>query len=258
MNNSIDNRFITDPEELKFISDVVNQVLDSKHHLADIKDLQAALKEVSLERGQEVQMNLVFEENQLTGFNFSFKNNTSKTTETIPFSQQQLNIESEKGSIISKEQTTTIATTESRSNLISSPSPGYITLTPGLQVTEQRIINSEPPENQENLTSPFPVRSNINPSLTNIANQLTNQHELNGLLLTGLPLESGISLSDTLRVEEKPDIQTAGLAVLKRFQQILPQEFIELKAGEAPKSFNWKIQSQISNITFVLKQLKLI
>ena len=65
MNNSIDNHFITDPEKLKFISDVVNQVLDSKHHLADIKDLQAALKEVSLERGQEVQMNLVFEESQL-------------------------------------------------------------------------------------------------------------------------------------------------------------------------------------------------
>ncbi|MGB3655678.1 MAG: hypothetical protein WBA41_31325 [Rivularia sp. (in: cyanobacteria)] len=54
MNNSLDNCFITDPAELKFISDVVNQVLDSKHHLADIKDLQAALKEVSLERGQEV------------------------------------------------------------------------------------------------------------------------------------------------------------------------------------------------------------
>jgi hypothetical protein len=47
-------------------------------------------------------------------------------------------------------------------------------------------------------------------------------------------------LTDTLRVEEKPDIQTAGLALLKRFQQILPQEFMELKAGEAPKSFNWK------------------
>lgn len=240
MNNSLDNCFITDPAELKFISDVVNQVLDSKHHLADVKDLQAALKEVSLERGQEVQMNLVFDENQLTGFNFSFKDDPSKTTETIPFKQQQLDIESEKGSIISYEQITTIATTESRSNLIPSPSPGYITLTPGLQVEDQRIINSEPPENQEILTSPFPARGNINPSLTNIANQLANQQEVNGLLLTGLPLKTGISLSDTLLLEDKPDIQTAGLAILKRFQQILPQEFMELKAGEVPKSFNWK------------------
>ena len=154
MNNSIDNCFITEPEELKFISDVVNQALDSKHHLGHIKDLQAALKEVSLERGQEVQMNLVFDENQLTGFNFSFKDDPSKTIETIPFKQHQLDIESEKGNIISKAQTTIIATTESKSNLISSPSPGYITLTPGLQVEDQRIINSELPENQENLTSP--------------------------------------------------------------------------------------------------------
>ncbi|MGB3655677.1 MAG: hypothetical protein WBA41_31320, partial [Rivularia sp. (in: cyanobacteria)] len=113
-------------------------------------------------------------------------------------------------------------------------------MTPGLQVEDQRIINSEPPENQEILTSPFPARGNINPSLTNIANQLANQQEVNGLLLTGLPLKTGISLSDTLLLEDKPDIQTAGLAILKRFQQILPQEFMELKAGESPKAFNWK------------------
>ena len=259
MNHSTDNYFLTDPEELKFISDVVNQVLDSRHHLADIKDLQAALREVSLEHGKEIQMNLVFEENQLAGFNFSFTNNPSKTTDTIPFNQQQINIESEKGSIISYEQTTTIATIQSEHNLTNfSLSPGYITLTPGLQVEDQRIINEEPPENHTILKSSFSVQSNINPSLINIANQLTNQQEVNGLLLTGLPLKSSISIRDTLKVEDKPDIQTAGLALLKRFEQVLPQEFIELKAGETPKAFNWKIQNQISNIAFVLKQLKLI
>ncbi len=73
MKNSIDNCLITDPLDLNYISHVVNQVLESKHHLADITDLQAALKEVSLKHGQEIQMNLVFEENQLSGFNFSFK-----------------------------------------------------------------------------------------------------------------------------------------------------------------------------------------
>ena len=241
MNNSLDNCFITDPEELKYISDVVNQVLDSKHHLADVKDLQATLKEVSLEHGKEIQMNLVFKENQLSGFNFSFTNNPSKTTDTIPFNQQQLNIESEKGNIISKEQTTTIATTKSENNLTNSfPLPGHITLTPGLQVEDQHIINDESPENHTILKSSFSVQGNINPSLINIANQLTNQQEVNGLLLTGLPLKSSISIRDTLKVEDKPDIQTAGLALLKRFEQVLPQEFMELKAGETPKAFNWK------------------
>ncbi|NJM23196.1 MAG: hypothetical protein HC907_33305 [Richelia sp. SM1_7_0] len=240
MKNSIDNCLITDPLDLNYISHVVNQVLESKHHLADITDLQAALKEVSLKHGQEIQMNLVFEENQLSGFNFSFKDEPSKATATIPFKQQQLNIESEKGNIISYEQKTTIATTESKSNLISSPSPGYITLTPGLQVEYQHIVNEEPPENHTILKSSFSVQGNINPGLINIANQLANQPEINGLLLTGLPLKSSISIRDTLKVEDKPDIQTAGLAILKRFQQILPQEFMELKAGEVPKSFNWK------------------
>ena len=241
MSNSIDDCFITDPSDLNYISDVVNQVLDNRHHLADVKGLQAALKEVSLEHGKEIQMNLVFEENQLAGFNFSFTNNPSKTTDTISFNQQQINIESEKGNIISYEQTTTIAATESEHNLTnSSPSPGYITLTPGLQVEDQHIINDEPPENHTILKSSFSVQGNINPSLINIANQLTNQQEVNGLLLTGLPLKSSISIRDTLKVEDKPDIQTAGLALLKRFEQVLPQEFMELKAGETPKAFNWK------------------
>ncbi|NJM17976.1 MAG: hypothetical protein HC907_04235 [Richelia sp. SM1_7_0] len=240
MNNSIDNCFITDPEELKYISDVVNQVLDDKHNLTDVKDFQAALREASLELGREIQMNLVFDENQLSGFNFSFQDDPNKTTATIPFKQQQLNVESEKGSIISKEQTTTISTKESKSNLISLSSPGYITLTPELQVEDQHIINEEPPENHTILKSSFSVQGNINPGLINIANQLTNQQEVNGLLLTGLPLKSSISLRDTLKVEDKPDIQTAGLALLKRFEQVLPQEFMELKAGETPKAFNWK------------------
>ncbi|MBE9216443.1 hypothetical protein IQ247_27925, partial [Plectonema cf. radiosum LEGE 06105] len=241
MSNSIDDCFITDPSDLNYISEVVNQVLNNRHHLADIKDLQAALREVSLEHGKEIQMNLVFEENQLAGFNFSFTNNLSKTTDTIPFEQQQINIDSAKGEIISYKQTTIITATQSENNLTNSfPSPGYITLTPGLQVEDQRIINEEPLENQKFIKLPFPVISNINPSLTNIANQLANQQEVNGLLLTGLPLKTGISLTDTLRVEEKPDIQTAGLALLRRFEQVLPQEFMELKAGETPKAFNWK------------------
>ena len=241
MSNSIDNCFITDPLDLNYISHVVNQVLESKHHLADIKDLQAALKEVSLEHGQEIQMNLVFEENQLSGFNFSFTNNSSKTTATIPFKQQQSNISSEKGDIISGKQTISSVVTQRENNLsVSSPPSQKITITPGLQVEDQHIINPEQPENQTILKSSLSVQGNINPDLINIANKLANQQEINGLLLTGLPLKSSINLKDTLQQEEQPDIQTAGLAILRRFEQVLPQEFIELKAGETPKAFNWK------------------
>jgi hypothetical protein len=91
---------ITDPQDLQYICDIVSQVLDNQHYLADIKDVQTALKEVSLEHGREVQINLVFEENQLTGFNFSLKSDLSKTTPTIAFKQNQINIDSEKGDVL--------------------------------------------------------------------------------------------------------------------------------------------------------------
>ena len=111
-------------------------------------------------------------------------------------------------------------------------------MTPGLQVEGQRIINPENSEISETLKSPSPS-GKINPSLTNVANQLANQHEVNGLFLTGLTLKTGISLAE-IQTEEKPDIQIAGLAIIKRFQQVLPQEFINFKTGDSPKAFNWK------------------
>ncbi len=244
MNDAINNCFITDPQDLKYISDVGNQVLDNRHYLGDIKDIQTALKEVSLEHGREVQINLVFEENQLSGFNFSFRNNPGKTTQTIPFKQQQINIDPEKGDVIPYKQPTTtidIVATESKGKLtVYSPSSSEIILTPGLQVEGERIINPDDSEISETLKSPSPGFGKINPGLSSVANQLANQHEVNGLFLTGLTLKTGISLSETLKIEDKLDAQTAGLAIIKRFQQVLPQEFIDLTVGASPSSFNWK------------------
>ncbi len=243
MTNAINNYFITNPEDLNYISNVANQVLESRHNLADIKDVQAALKEVSLEGGREVQINLVFDENQLTGFNFSFKNNPGKTTQTIPFKQQQINIDPGKGDVIPYKQPVTtidIAAVELKGKLtIPSASSSKIVLTPGLQVEGQRIINPDDSEISETLKSPSPGFGKINPSLTTVANQLTNQHEVNGLFLTGLTLKTGISLVE-IQAEEKPDVQTAGLVIIKRLQQVLPQEFINFKTGDSPKAFNWK------------------
>ncbi len=74
---------ITESQDLQYIFDILNQVLDNNHVLGSIKDVQTALKEVSLEHGREIQMNLIFEENYLTGFNFSFTNEPTKTTATM-------------------------------------------------------------------------------------------------------------------------------------------------------------------------------
>jgi hypothetical protein len=233
---------ITDPQDLQYICDIISQVLDNHHYLADIKDIQTALKEVSLEHDREVQINLVFEENQLTGFNFSLKSDLSKTTPTIAFKQNQINIDSEKGDVIPYIQTATaidVAATESKGN-IAIPSPSEIILTPGLQVEDQHIINPDSPESDQTIETQSSGFGKINPDLIGAAHQLVNQHEINGLLLTELTLKTAIFLTETLQPEDKPDIQTAGLAIIKHFQQVLPEEFIALKAGDSPSSFNWK------------------
>ncbi len=255
MTETINNYWISDPKDLKYISDVVNQVLDNKNELADIKDLQAALKSVSLEHGKEIQINLVFEENELTGFNFSFKNDPTITTDLIPFKQQQINVESENGDIIPHTQPTStidIAATKSESIASHSPSPNEIILTPGLQVEGQRIINPDDSEIEETLKSPFSRYGQLNPGLRNVANQLASRSEIDGLLLTGLTLKTALPLTE-IQTEDKPDVQTAGLAVIKRFQQVLPQEFIDLKAGNSPKDFNWKDPQSNKQYQFCFK-----
>jgi hypothetical protein len=243
MTDAIDNCYITDPQDLKYISDVVERVLDNWHNLADIKDLQKTLNEISLERARQLQMNLVFEENRLIGFNFSFTSDPSRTTYTIPLKQQEMNINLGNSPIIPYQKPTTAidrTAIKTESNIASySPSPKEIVLTPGLPVESQQIINPDNVETQESLISASKF-GKINPGLTNAANQLVNQHEVNGLLLTGLILKTGISVANTLQMEEKPDIQTSGLAIIKRFQQVLSQEFIALKSGDSPSAFNWK------------------
>ncbi|RAM49233.1 MAG: hypothetical protein C6Y22_23030 [Hapalosiphonaceae cyanobacterium JJU2] len=244
MTEAIVCSLITDTQDLQYIFDVVNQVLDNNHVLGSIKDVQTALKEVSLEHGMEIQMNLIFEENYLTGFNFSFKNEPTKTTATIPFKQQEIEIQMESGCIIPHEPPTTtidVATTEVKGNLsISDSTNNKIIVAPGLQVEGQCIITPENSEIEETLKSPSLGFEKINPALINLAQRLESRNEIDGLWLTGLTLKAGISLASTLQTENKPDSQAAGLAIIKRFGQVLPQEFAELKTGTSAKVITWK------------------
>ncbi|PMB13053.1 hypothetical protein CI592_01395, partial [Fischerella thermalis CCMEE 5328] len=246
MSEAIICSLITESQDLQYISDVVNQVLEKNHVLGSIKDVQTALKEVSLEHGREIQMNLIFEENYLTGFNFSFTNEPTKTTATIPFKQQKIEMQMENGCIIPiphEASTTTIdvAITEIKGNLsISDSTNSKIIVAPGLQVEGQQIITPENSEIEEALNSPCPGFEKMNPALTNLAQRLEARNEIDGLWLTGLTLKAGVSLASTLQTENKPDSQAAGLAIIKRFGQVLPQEFAELKTGTSAKAITWK------------------
>ena len=72
------------------------------------------------------------------------------------------------------------------------------------------------------------------------ADKLVSRQEIDGLVLTGATLKAATTLAKFLETEEKPDTQSAGNTVIKRFQQVLPKQFDQLKAGSSPKPFNWK------------------
>lgn len=244
MSEAISLSAIADPTDLQYISSVVNQVLDKQHKLGCVKDLQTALKEVSLERDREIQMNLVFQENQLTGFNFSFKNEPEKTTETIPFQQQQINLGQRGGEniVLHEPQTTTLdVATSDKNGTLSISHRGKLTLIPPLPVEDQHLVPTEEnSETEEFLNSPHSRFTKMNSEVANIANQLASRNEIDGLWLTGKALVAGTSLASTLQTDELQDIQSAGLSIIKRFQQVLPQQFSEFKDGKAPKGFAWK------------------
>ncbi|PAX53604.1 hypothetical protein [Brunnivagina elsteri] len=231
---------ITDYGDLQYISDIVSQVLDNKRELSSIKDVQRALKELSLERGREIQMNLVFEEDKLTGFNFSFKASSSQTTATISF-KQQIDIKSGRGDLVTPPNQTNaldIFLTIKKGNIsIPSSCTGEITVLQEPKVLDEQIIS---PDVSEITTSISPRLTKTNPGLTGVAHQLVSQNEINGLWLAGLSLKSGTYLISNLSKEDKFDIHTAGIELIKRFQKILPEEFVALKARGRPKNIEWK------------------
>ncbi|NJL63259.1 MAG: hypothetical protein HC903_17325 [Methylacidiphilales bacterium] len=214
--------------------------MDNKQELSSIKDVQRALKELSLERGREIQINLVFEENRLTGFNFSFKASPSQSTATISF-KQKIEIKSGRGDLVTPSNQTNALDNLLKNNQgnISIPSScirEIIALPKSELIDEQIIFN----EASEITTSISPRLPKTNHALTSFAHQLVLQNEINGLWLAGLNLKGGISLISNLPKEDKFDIHTAGLELIKRFQLILPEEFISLKAKSIPKSIKWK------------------
>lgn len=232
---------ITDPQDLWYISDVVSQVLDCSPRLTDIKGVQAALSEVSLARGREIQINLVFESDKLTGFNFAFKQNPNNATPTICFKPTQLEMEVYQGNITPYKQrisTIDVAPFEPGGHLTTySELRGEIIVAPPLQVDNLHVIKPEAPNVLLGVCNKF---NKINPDLIRVAHQLASRNEIDGLLLTGVTLKAGVTLASYLQSEPSRDMHKEGLAIVRRFQEILPQEFADLKAGEIPKNFVWK------------------
>jgi hypothetical protein len=122
------------------------------------------------------------------------------------------------------------------SNLSTRTPKGELVVAPALQAEGLHVL----PENgEEFVKSPAPgVKAN--PSLARVANHLASRNEIDGLWLTGLTLKTGTTLAQHLETEPQPDIQAAGNAVIKRFEQVLPQQFADLKNGNSPQTFNWK------------------
>lgn len=243
MTGAINSSLITDIQDLQYISDVVNQVLDSQHELGSIKGVQTALKQLSLERGREIQINLVSDQNLLHGFNFSFKNDPSKTTPTIAFKQHLDLSEFGSGEIVQHLPLTKsieVAATKTEGNLSKTSLKGELTISPTLQAESLYMPSEDNAEISELSNFSPPGLGKINPSLAFFADKLVSRQEIDGLVLTGATLKAATTLAKLLETENKPDTQSVGNAVIKRFQQVLPEQFDQLKAGGSPQPFNWK------------------
>jgi hypothetical protein len=252
MAESIDNSLLTkhDPRDSQYISDVVNQVLAKGDNLSSVKDFQSALKEVSTAQGREVQLNLVTDKKQIVGFNFSFKDIPHKSTPTISLTQQQIDGEKVEEKIISQlnqPRNTDVTATDVEGDIVPSSKKKREELNPTLPLMP---ISTLPIDSPEKLNSSAPGLP-MNLDLHRAAQQLASSNELNGLWIAGTalkPMAAVAKLLETtvaatakfLDTEEKPDIQSAGQAVIKRFEQVLPQQFEQLKNGESPKPFTWK------------------
>ena len=239
MTETTGHSFITDSRDLQYISDIVSRVLEEDRELSAFKYVQPALKELSLERGREIQMNLVVERDRIVGFNFSFQNDPGKTTPTIPF-RQQLDLGQAGGEIVPhRPPTVTLEVAAREGDLARSPFKGDLVTTPPpppLQAEGWRELTQD---EVESIHSAAPGLGQMNSDLARMAS-LASRSELDGLWLTGMGLKAGTTLARSLSSEEKPDLQSAGNAVVRRFYQVLPQEFEHLKAGGEPKPFNWK------------------
>lgn len=252
MAESIDNSLPTEHEhrDLQYISDVVNQVLAKEDNLSSVKDFQSALKEVSAAQGQEVQLNLVTDKKQTVGFNFSFKDIPHKSTPTISLTQQQIDGEKVEETIIpqlNQPRNTDVTATNVESDIVPSSKKKREELNATLPLTPISTLPIDSPENLNSSAPGFPM----NLDLDRAAQQLASSNELNGLWIAGTalkPMAAVAKLLETtvaatakfLDTEEKSDIQSAGQAVIKRFEQVLPEQFEQLKNGESPKPFNWK------------------
>ena len=102
--------------------------------------------------------------------------------------------------------------------------------------TEMESSTNPTPE-EDKLNSPLSIEGlkKFNKQLGSLADKLTTKGELNGLFLLGL----GTHLASTginLLTREAKDQQEAGMAIIKRFEQILPERI----QGDSLEPFVWK------------------
>lgn len=228
-----DNSFITDRDELEYISNVVNQILSKPQEFSSIEDFQAAVAKKSSELGREVQVNLVVDQNRVTGMNFSFADDPAKKTPTISFSPQEKELAKSSGQLLTDDKSGALALGNHPN--ANQSGKGALVAPPPQQVEQVR----DRPENPDSLKSPEP-RGKMNLGLAREAEKLAARQELDGLWLTGNALKTVTTLAQLLEKKDPIDKQAAGNAIIGRFEQLSPERFAALKAGDSPKPFNWR------------------
>lgn len=270
-----DKSIIADSHELGYISHVIDRVLTSSLELNSIQDFQAAVAKNSIQLGREVRTNLVFDRDRIAGINFSFADDPARKTPTVSFatrnreSEQELAAKlvqidkpncspvdassSEKGnqslvgqSFINSTGTNALTNTSKAKDLVPSSSGSLATPSDRSANNLQRSpTGSSDVTNLESARLPA-SGIKVNPNLAREAERLAGRDRLDSLWLSGVVLKSATNFVEAFEHSHASqknapiDKQAAGNALVNRFEQVLPERFAALRAGDSPKPFNWR------------------
>lgn len=217
---------IKDPDELTYIGEILSQVLSDPQKLGSVEEFRTAIKHLSLKKGREVQTHLMAHpQEKAIGVSFSFADNPADMTPTLSWlTPHQIAVAAPAGTSIE-----------------SAPTRAIVPLPPSgtpLAVRETQPVADSQEARKEQLKS-APSELDVR-SLASFANQLVARNQLDGLWLTGLSLSAIANLSRK-RSEKPVDKQSTGEAIVRRFQQLLPERFEQLNRGEGDiQPFTWK------------------
>jgi hypothetical protein len=137
--------------------------------------------------------------------------------------------------LLAKEEIFFLQEEETSKRLNSKNNPNKINIEHEVKLLKNPLENNQLP--LEKIATEVPLKGlyHLNKNLARVAKQLASQPDLNGLFLSGLIIDSFTQIADPF-FDLKIDKQAAGVAVINRLREIVPDRFV----GDSQEPFLWK------------------